>query len=157
MIYDRTINDVAQAERIFKEKVLSLAVLSDDEKQILERGRVTAETLNRIEENQKEIADILKKWHYINVELETKKWSSEIFFDEDLTRLVKNTILLRDAFYTINEIRQPEPLFHFEEFNKIEQILFEIGELIKNAEKSFKYSGTFFVNQSIILPLKGAI
>ena len=63
--------------------------------------------------------------------------------------------MLREAFYLINDVQLPEAIFFYEEFNKMEQSLFELGEMISNTKKSFKTSGTFSANQNI-LPLKGA-
>lgn len=156
MIYDRTQSDITQAEKIYKEKVLTFSVLSDEEKTILERGRFTTESINRIVEKQKEVSAILSKWHYLKEELENKdNWTSQVFFEEDLRRLVKNNNTLRECFYVVSKnLRNPEPLFHYEEINILEKILVELSELIELTEKSFKRCGTFSADQ-ITLPLKG--
>lgn len=155
MIYNRTQEDVEQAEQIFTTKVLKLMTLNDEEKQVLARGRVTKETLNRIESKQAEIAEILKKWHYLGDAITNKEWNTQVFFDEDLTRICENNKKLRNAFYIISqEMRNAVPMFHFEEFNIVEKILAELDLLISATRKSFKRSGTFAAEQAT-LPLKG--
>lgn len=155
MIYNRTAEDIAQAQEIFETKVKKFVALTEAEKTALERGRVTADALNRIEQKQAEIGQILNNWHYLDTAIANKRWSTEVFRQEDLKRLADNTAILREAFFLINDVQLPEARFFYEEFNKMEQILFELGELISNTKKSFKTSGTFSANQNI-LTLKGA-
>lgn len=157
MIYDRTIEDVTQAQALFENKVKKFFPLTDTEKNTLERGRVTVDTLNRIENKQAEIGQILNKWHYLKEPIINKQWSNEVFFREDLQRLTENTAKLREAFYVLNkDMPSPEARYFFEEFNTMEKLLAEISFLIFATKQSFKRSGTVYANQST-LPLKGVI
>lgn len=157
MIYDRTLEDVANAKTIFAEKVTMSIPLTDAEKDIMERGMVTADTLNRIEQKQAEIGQILNKWHYLKEPIINKQWSNEVFFREDLQRLTENTAKLREAFYVLSEeLPNPEAWYYFEEFNTMEKLLAEISFLVFATKQSFKRSGAAYANQSI-LPLKGVI
>lgn len=156
MIYDRVIEDVTQAQALFENKVKKFIPLTDAEKTTLERGRVTVNTLNRIEQKQAEIGQILKDWKYLKEDITNKQWSNEVFFREDLQRLTDNTAKLRDAFYVLSkDLPNPEARYYFEEFNIMERFLFEIEELIKEAKSNFKRSGAISANQKITLPLKG--
>lgn len=153
MIFDRTKEDVEAAEQIFNEKVKKFIPLSEDEENQMERGRLTTSTLNRIELKQAEIKYWLKELQYLKKDLINKQWNDGFFFKEDLQRLVENTKELRTAFYVSdNSIENPVAIFRYDEFNKIEKILFELAENIDNAKFSFKLSGTFNSNQSV-LPL----
>lgn len=155
MIFDRTANDVFEAERIFNEKVKAFFTLSEEEKSILEKGRVTAETLNRIENKQAEIGEILVQWEYLTEGLIHKTWGTEVFTQGDLLRIVNNLLTLRDSFYVISsDLAEPRPRFHFEDFNIIEKTLAEIEELVSSAKKSFLRSGAVRSAQRP-LPLKG--
>ena len=157
MIYDRTIQDVAQAKEIFETKVKNFVALTTAEKTTLERGRVTVNTLNRIEQKQAEMAQKLKNYGYFDGDIINKSWSNEVFFNEDLKRLAQNTATLREAFYIISsDMKNPEARFFYEDFNTMERFLAEIEALIENMEKSFKRSGAVSANQTI-LPLKGVI
>jgi flagellar biosynthesis/type III secretory pathway chaperone len=156
MIYDRTAQDVEQAQEIFETKVKNFVALTEDEKTALERGRVTVDTLNRIEQKQAEIATMLKQWHYLKQDIANKTWSSGVFRQEDLKRLADNTKILRDCFYVMSaNIANPAARFYYTEFNNMEKILWETSQLIKFTESSFKHCGSFNSNQ-IKLPLKGA-
>ena len=156
MIFDRTAQDVVQAEQLFNEKVKAFLPLTDAEENIMERGRVTVGTLNRIEQKQAEIALQLKDWGYIKEILVNKEWNAEVFFQEDLERLVENTKALRNSFFVITtSLKNPDVRFFYEDFNRMEQILSEIWQLIEAAKATFKYSGALNANQTI-LPLKGA-
>lgn len=153
MIFDRTKEDVETAEQIFNEKVKNFIPLSEEEANQMERGRLTANTLNRIELKQAEIKYWLKELQYLKKDLINKQWNDGFFFKEDLQRLVDNTKELRAAFYVSDRsIENPVAIFRYDEFNKIEKILFELSENIDNAKFSFKLSGTFNSNQSV-LPL----
>lgn len=156
MIYDRTIQDVIDAEQIFNEKIKQMLPLTAEEENILEKGRVTATTLNRIENKQAELASLLNDEMFVKVNLQNKSWSNQVFFQEDLRRLVDNSKALRDNFFVISAIENPSARFYFEDFNKIEKILAEVEAQIANARKSFRRSGSFSAGQSV-LPQKGEL
>lgn len=153
MIIDRTYSDVERAKEILK-KLKSLEPISEEEYNILERGTVTYNTLNRIESKQREIAEKLLQWHYLKRPIENKIWTEKnIFSINDLERIVNNTINLRESFFVINDnIPNPQKTYFYIEFNSIEKILYEIYELILVTPQSFKYSGTFNSGQYYILP-----
>ena len=66
MIYNRTATDVSLAKRLRAEKVQKFIELTDDEVQTLERGTITINTLNRIEDKQAEIKAMLDDMGYLN-------------------------------------------------------------------------------------------
>ena len=64
MIFDRTAADVEEAIRIRKEKVQKMQDLTEEEINILERGTLTINTLNRIEEKQEELKNLFEQDFY---------------------------------------------------------------------------------------------
>ena len=59
MIFDRTASDVDAAIKIRDEKVKSYQELTEEDVDILERGFITLNTINRIEEKQSELKSLL--------------------------------------------------------------------------------------------------
>ena len=61
MIFDRTQEDVDTAVRLRNEKVKEFKNLTNEEINTLERGTITINTLNRIENKQTEIAELFSR------------------------------------------------------------------------------------------------
>lgn len=160
MIYDRTQQDVDKASELFETKVKAFIPLTAEEEAIMERGRVTIDTLNRIENNQKYIHDALKQIGYSDLGVTNKKWSgTEVFYDDDLKRLVDNTKILRDNFFVYSQnIENPSPYFRYTDFNNIEKLLDEMSDIVIKIlfwETNETIAGAYNAGQTINLPLKG--
>lgn len=144
MIFDRTISDVKQAESIRKNKVQKGLTLSEQEKEILKRGTLSFSTLNRIEYKQAELSSIMRGMGYYVV-INNKEWSrNSIFTDADLIRIVENNKALRNAFYTyadtpLNAVAR----YHYEEFNSLEKILYDLENMIDYTQNHYRRCGTF--------------
>lgn len=154
MIVDRTYSDVERSKEILK-KLKSLQSVSEKEYDILERGTVTYNTLNRIENKQKELAEILKQWTYLIVPITNKSWTkNDIFNETDLERLANNTIALREAFYVIDKSHpNPKAKYTYQDINAMEKILDEIDRLVAVTKTSFRRSNTFELGQNFVLPM----
>lgn len=143
MIFDRTQNDVDTAIILRREKVQRFQELSDEETAILERGTLTVNTLNRIENKQTEIAELLSQLSR-NVEIENKNWEeTQIFNRAEFQRILDNlNVLVKNFSVYSNTPNVPQISYHFEDINAIEKILFDLEELYNKALKSFIYCGT---------------
>lgn len=143
MIFDRTQEDIDTAIILRREKVQTFQELSDEETAILERGTLTVNTLNRIENKQTEIAELLSQLSR-NVEIENKNWEeTQIFNRAEFQRILDNlNVLVKNFSVYSNTPNVPQISYHFEDINAIEKILFDLEELYNKALKSFIYCGT---------------
>jgi hypothetical protein len=154
MIFDRTFEDIGKVKQILK-KLKDFAKLTQSDIETLERGTITYNTLNRIENKQKELAEILEQWTYLVVPITNKSWTKEDIFNEsELKRLADNTVVLREAFYVIDKAQpNPKAKYTYQDINAMEKILDEIDRLIAFTKASFKRSNTFQSGQDFVLSL----
>ena len=128
MIYNRTEEDVRNAKTIIMEKVQKKEELTESDIAILERGTLTINTLNRIENKQSELKSRFDSFFYFFGVVETKDWESDdIFKLSDLQRLISNNSVLRSAFYVLTGTPEdPSPRYHYENINDLEKILVDL-------------------------------
>ena len=145
MIYDRTQKDVNSALEIFRTKIDKNIELTEDDIAILERGMATLNTINRIENKQIELQQIIKNMLYGDAEISNKTWDdTQFFYKEDLERIVNNTANLRKTFYVFADTPEnPRPEYHYREFNLIERILSDIELMIEYVKNNYKECGNF--------------
>lgn len=145
MIFDRTQNDVDTAIVLRNTKVKSFADLTNEEIIMLERGTITINTLNRIENKQIEIAELFSNLS-INVDIKNKNWEeAQIFNRAEFQRILDNLNVLVKSFCVYsNTPNIPKISYHFEDINAIEKILFDLEELYNKALKSFVYCGIIY-------------
>lgn len=151
MIYDRTIEDVNQAKQIV-ENIIKIKEnntfegLTDDQISTLERGMLTLTTINRIENKQTEIRELLNEaGYYNNAGDNTLDWEQgNYFMQADLERLATNSALLRNSIKVYADTPEaPKPVYHFVEINKMEKILVDLETLIGDLESNYRECGTF--------------
>lgn len=145
MIFNRTEADVTEAKRIILEKVQKFLTLSNTEIEILEKGCLTINTLNRIENEQRRLNEVLNDMGYWNIEITNKEWAiSDVFDEQNFQRLLTNIDVLRDAFFTYSETPvTPNISYHFQAINEMEKILNDIGEIITYTQANYKICGNF--------------
>lgn len=146
MITDRTQADVDNALEIRENKVKALKALTEDDVNTLERGMITINTLNRIEEKQAEIKNLINGVGYWNTPIETKTdWTTDdIFYKQDFQQIIDNEKALRNAFFTYtNTPNTPEISFHYESLNALEKILVDLEKMIDEVKSHYKECGTF--------------
>ena len=150
MIYDRTQNDVQNAIKIRLEKVQNFIELNDEEIAILEKGLITINTINRIENKQSELKTLLNNIGYYNTDIYNKTWDElDIFTENDLIRIVNNTISLRKAFFVyFNSPKNPIAKYYYTEINSIEKILYDLETMEKYVRENFKECNTFYCGES---------
>lgn len=144
LIYTRTQDDVEQAKEIRREKIQKFQELTSDEVQVLERGMMTVNTLNRIEATQDELKGLLNHIGYWNTPIITKTWDETQMFDEgDFRRIINNLNILRMAFFTYkNTPPTPSISFRYDDLNAIEKILHDLDVMINDVKSHYKRCGT---------------
>lgn len=145
MIYDRTQQDVDEAKEIVKSKVNTFSELTEDDVLILERGRMTLNTLNRIEGKTQELRAILIDMGYYMPILTIKEWiAGELFTDKEFQRILKNIGILKKAFYVYEDTPNvPEPLYHFQNVNDMEKILYDLERFANELKSKYKICGQY--------------
>lgn len=145
MIYNRTQSDVDQAEYIIK-NLKNANELTAEQIEILERGTLTINTINRIEDKQAELKSRLNEIGYWNTDIVNKTWTYYDFFHQaDFDRLQSNTTTLRNAFFTFKNTPEisNNNYIKYQTINDIEKILFDIEQMIEIVKNAFRECGTF--------------
>lgn len=145
MIFDRTNNDITKA----KELRMRGIPFSDTEKEILERGTITINTLNRIEKKQSELKEILNSLGYFNASITNKSWSyTDIFNASEFQRLVDNNVVLRKAFFVFsNSPRNAVAKYQYVEINCLEKILYDLEEMAEYVINHSLECDTFYCGE----------
>lgn len=145
MIFNRTQADVEKAISIRNDKVKRFAKLSNDDIEALERGFITINTINRVEEKQAELYGFFIGSGYYCPKISNRIWQDgEIFKIEDLERLIANNEILRKAFFDLMETPfQPKINYHLETANAIEKILYNLSENYQYMVSNFKRCGAY--------------
>ena len=154
MIFDRTQNDVDTARILRNEKVKFDPItmqptnpeeLTESEIAILEKGTITYNTLNRIENKQDELKNLFNDMGYWNTPITNKVWGeNEIFNVDDFQRILDNTNILRQAFFVYKDTPNTPPIsYHFEDINSLEKILYDLDVMINDVKSHYRECGTF--------------
>ncbi len=145
MIYDRTANDVVSSNQIISKKLRKFEELTEAEALILERGTFTRSTVERIENEEKRLSDVIRDAGYSVDGIITKSWQDgDLFYAEDFQRLINNALILRDAFYVLADSPQSIAVkYHYAELNSLEKLLHDIDFVFKKMIEFFRYCGTF--------------
>lgn len=146
MITDRTQKDVDNALKIRDEKVKSFQQLSDEEINTLERGLLTVNTLNRIENKQAELKNVFNKMGYFpDVENKTDWTYTDIFTKSDFQRIISNHNSLRVSFYAYSKTPDtPNVSFHYEDINALEKILVDLEIIANTIREDYKLCGMLY-------------
>lgn len=145
MIFDRTRNDVETAISLINNKVKKFLTLTNDEIAILEKGTLTINTINRIENKQSELKMLFNGMGYYGTPITSKTWEySEIFDKENFERIINNTDLLKKAFFVNPSTPSiPKPIYHFSNINSLEKILYDLENKIPDITSRYRQCGTF--------------
>ena len=145
MIFDRKKSDVDNSKTLILNKVQKNISLSNEEINTLEKGTLTINTLNRIENKQSELFSLLSDIGYYAPQIVTKTWTyDDLFTSDEFERIVKNTETLRNAslVYKSTPIT-PIADYYFENLNAIEKILYDIENMTSEIKSLFLECGTF--------------
>ena len=145
VIFNRTQKDVDEAKKIRTEKVQKFAELSKQEINILEKGTITINTLNRIEEMQSTLKELFNDMGYWNTPITNKSWGeNDIFNVGEFQRIIDNTNILRNAFFVYKDTPNTPPIsYHWQDINDLEKILYDLDVMLNDVKSKYKRCGTF--------------
>lgn len=145
MITNRTQYDVDTAISVIKDKVQKFQELTEDDINILERGTLTINTLNRIENKQEELKNLFNDMGYWNTSITNRVWDyTEIFNITEFQRIIDNTNILREAFFTYKDTPKTPPIsYYFEDINSLEKILNDLDVMINDVKSKYRECGNF--------------
>lgn len=145
MIFDRTQSDVDNAVKIRAEKVQTFQSLTEADIAYLERGMITINTLNRIENKQDELKGLINGIGYWDTPIVNKSWSADDIFDVvEFGRVLENTEILRKAFFTYRDTPDTPPIsYHYGGINSLEKILYDLDMMINDVKSAYRECGTF--------------
>lgn len=145
MIFDRTQNDVDTAISLRDTKVKAFEELTESEIATLEKGTMTYNTINRIENKQEELKNLFNDMGYWNTPITNKMWGeTDIFNVDEFQRIIDNTNVLREAFFTYTYTPNTPPVsYYFEDINALEKILNDLDVMISNIKADYRFCGDF--------------
>lgn len=145
MIFDRTQSDVDSAKNIRETKLKKFSTLSDSDISVLEKGFFTFNTINRIENKQIELKQLLNTLGYLNISIVNKTWAlGDDFSESDFQRIIDNENLLRESFFVYSYTPDtPGISFYFEDINSLEKILYDIENMVDDVKNNYRICGTF--------------
>ena len=144
-IYDRTPNDVNAAKKVVDDKLKKFEELTESDKNILNRGTLTTETLNRIESAERELYEAITEMGYYGSPIDTKEWSDgDLFFLGDFARIIKNAQIISDTFFALaNSPRNIAAKYHYGNINNLERLLYDLNMNLNAAKSYIRECGTF--------------
>jgi hypothetical protein len=145
MITNRTQYDVDTAILIRNTKVKKFEELTESDINYLERGTITYNTLNRIENKQDELKNLFNEIGYWNTSITNKVWNeNDIFNADEFQRIIDNTNVLREAFFVYKATPNTPPIsYHWQDINALEKILYDLDVMINDVKSHYKECGTF--------------
>lgn len=144
MIYDRTMADVTTAISIRAEKVQKGIELTESDITALERGTLTYNTLNRIENKQEELKNLFYDIGYTTETITNKMWDkSGIYAQEEFDRLIENTEKLKRAFFVYSDtpIIPNNNYKQYNTINAVEKILYDLDVMINDIKSHYRICG----------------
>ena len=145
MIFDRTQNDVDTAIVLRNTKVKKFETLTESDIATLEKGTLTINTINRIENKQEELKNLFNDMGYWNTPTTNKTWSeNDIFNVDEFQRIIENTNELRKAFFVYKDTPNTPPIsYYWDDINALEKILYDIDVMINDVKANYRYCGEF--------------
>ena len=145
MIFDRTQNDVDTAILLRDTKVKNFETLTESEIATLEKGTLTINTLNRIENKQEELKNLFNEMGYWNTPIINKVWGeNNIFNVDEFQRILDNTNVLRQTFFVYNATPNTPPIsYYWDDINAFEKILNDLDVMINDVKSHYRECGTF--------------
>ena len=143
MIFNRTQADISAAHNLINTKVKTFQELTHEEVAILEKGTMTINTLNRIEQKQEELKGLFNSMGYWNTPVVIKTWDyKDIFNVSEFQRIIYNLDILRNAFFTYSTTPNTPPVsYRFEDINSLEKILNDLDVMINDVKSNYQECG----------------
>lgn len=146
MIFDRTQKDVDTAISIRKNKLQKFIDLTDEEVAVLEKGMLTINTLNRIEDKSAELQNLINNIGYFNTNVKIMVWAyNDYFRQEDFDRILRNLQKLIDAFFVYSSTpKKPDNNYRsYATINAVEKILNDLDIMINDIKSHYRECGNF--------------
>lgn len=145
MIFDRTQNDVDTAILLRDTKVKKFETLTESEIATLEKGTLTINALNRIENKQEELKNLFNDMGYWNTSITNKTWGENgIFNADEFQRILDNTNVLRKAFFVYKDTPNTPPIsYYWDDINSLEKILYDLDVMINDVKSNYRECGNF--------------
>lgn len=149
MIFDRTQDDVTAALRIRENKIKLFTPPTAEETRSLERGFIDYTTLNRIENKQAELRELLISSGSSFFDIKTKTWTADDIFNEtEFSRIVGNLDVLKNGINVLPDTPDtPQPALYFVIINDIEKILFDMDALLQNMISAYCFCGELYCGE----------
>ena len=119
---------------------------------ILEKGTITVNTLNRIEEKQNELKYLFNEIGYWSTKITNKVWTNQDIFDAaEFQRIIDNTNTLRSAFIVYKDTpNTPGVSYHWQDINALERILNDLDVMINDVKSHYRECGTFECGEELL-------
>ena len=144
MIFNRTQIDIDNALDIRAKKVQKFAELSAEDIEQLERGLLTINTLNRIEEKQQELKNLFDADVYFVEDFENKSWTyTDYFKQDDFDRILDNLSKLKRAYFVYSTTPQvtDNNYRRYQTINAVEHILNDLDLMISDVKSHYRQCG----------------
>lgn len=145
-VYNRTKQNVIDAKTIRTKKFLKNEDLTEQEKAIVSKGSFSLDDINRIENNIYQIQTNLEEnGYYSQMEKELVVYEQQdVFRKNNLTNWIQKTDALKKSFFVYDDTpKKPLAIYHYEEINKLEKILFDINNRLSEMKSLFRECGNY--------------
>lgn len=123
--------------------------------------RTQQDVLNKTKKSYYNVNDLtrINDWikllsDYLGLGLKTETYSlGQVITIQNINLILDNIATLRRSFYIANDTPYT-PIasgYNFESANSVEKILSDLNDFKVSVESDFKYSGTFYSGQEVIL------
>lgn len=145
LVFNRTQRDVDEARHIRRDFVQKGLAVNEDQREQLERGTLTVNTLNRIETAQEELSNMLNSMGYHGLDIQNQKWDEYgIFRQKDFSRLLINLEILKKSFFVFwHTPTVPDLKYYYRNINDIEKILYDLFDMAGEVKSRYRICGTF--------------
>ena len=123
--------------------------MTESEIATLERGTLTINTLNRIENKQEELKNLFNDMGYWSTPITNKTWGeNDIFNVDEFQRILDHTNILRQAFFVYKATPNTPPIsYHWNGINALEKILYDLDVMINDVKSNYRECGTFYCGE----------
>lgn len=143
MIFDRTQYDIDTAIAL-RNKLGSGGELTDSEIAQIERGTLTINTLNRIEEKQSELKNLFEADAYFVGDITNRVWTyTDYFLQSDFDRILDNLDKLRKAYFVYKSTPNVsnKNFTQYKTINEVEHILNDLDLMISDVKSHYRECG----------------
>lgn len=143
-VFDRTRENVLNAKKIKQDKFLKGVPLTDEEIQIMSKGALGLNDINRIQNNFNTIQGKMNRFGYFSQTSGGFGQFSQngIFYDTYFKEWFTRIQALKKAFFPYSDTpSQPTARLYYEEINKLEKTLFDLNKRLVEMEGFFEECG----------------